>query len=173
MLLIKYWWVDDKYNLISPIRAAVSGAPRHFLSHSWMKSAGNRGNQRKEEAIRECQMVDTVTSWVTAGLLSVQWWGVVEKQYTRRQCSGNMQVYWRDETHAWNGRGVLRSSIIPVQVNQDKALRHIEKTLVKGISRVGMWLVSTGFQGESAVSREAFGLARGLSVNYWGCEKGI
>jgi len=34
-----------------------------------------------------------------------------------------------------DGRGVLRSSLTAVQVNEDRALRYIEKTLIKGISR--------------------------------------
>ena len=56
-----------------------------FLSHSWMRSAENRGKERKEEAVRESQRVDTVSHWMTAGLLSVQWWGLVGKWYTRKQ----------------------------------------------------------------------------------------
>lgn len=64
------------------------------------------------------------------------------------------------------GRGVLRGSLTAVQVNEDRALRYTEKTLIKGISRP--WC---GFGGLISRVRLNVGLVRDHSVNYWGREK--
>lgn len=98
-LLVKHHWVErkcdlqnnnNKKNKTERERERVNEQlsvelQDSFLSHSWMRSAENRGKERKEGAVRESQRVDTVSHWMTAGLLSVQWWGLVGKWYTRKQ----------------------------------------------------------------------------------------